>query len=71
MRFSVIFERKEYKNFNDENSYSRIENVELKQPANFDGQHFVRNAKSGHGEYFDFMLAKKIAQEILNDPRFI
>ncbi len=70
LRFSVIFERKEYKNFNDENSYSRIENVELKQPANFDGQHFVRNAKSGRGEYFDFHLAKNIAKTILNDPRF-
>ncbi|MGP1583067.1 MAG: hypothetical protein ACTTH6_02485 [Candidatus Altimarinota bacterium] len=69
--FSVIFERKKYRDFNDNNEYSRATNIKLKQPANFDGQHFVQYAKSGRGEYFDFKLAETIAQDILNDPRFI
>ena len=70
-RFSVTFERKEYRDRQDGSPYTHATNIELKQPENFDGKHFVRNAKSGRGKYFDFMLAKKIAQEILNDPRFI
>lgn len=70
-RFSVTFERKMYSNFHEESVYTHATNIKLKRPANFDGKHFVRNAKSGRGEYFDFMLAEKIAREILNDPRFI
>ena len=70
LRFSVNFERKKYRDFNDNNEYSRATNIELKQPTNFDGRHFVRNAKSGRGEYFDFNLAKAIAKNILNNPQF-
>ena len=70
LRFSVNFERKKYRDFNDNNEYSCATNIELKQPANFDGRHFVRNAKSGRGEYFDFNLAKAIAKNILNNPQF-
>lgn len=68
--FSVIFERKKYRDFNDNNEYSRATNIKLKQPANFDGQHFVQIAKSERGEYFDFNLATAIAKTILNDSRF-
>ena len=68
--FSVNFERKKYRDFNDNNEYSRATNIKLKQPANFDGQHFVQRAKSERGEYFDFNLAIAIAKTILNDPRF-
>ncbi|RAL56212.1 hypothetical protein BLM37_01645 [Candidatus Gracilibacteria bacterium GN02-873] len=70
-RFSVTFERKEYRDRQDGSPYTHATNIELKRPANFNGRHLVRNAKSGRGEYFDFMLARKIAQKILNDPRFI
>ena len=73
--FSVTFKRKTCHNFHEgshEGSlYTRAINIKLKQPENFDGRHFVQNAKSGRGEYFKFMRARKIAKEILNDPRFI
>ena len=68
--FSVIFERKKYRDFNDNNEYSRATNIKLKQPANFDDKHFVQIANSKRGEYFDFNLAIAIAKTILNDPRF-
>ena len=75
LRFSVTFERKTCHNFHEgshEGSlYTHATNIELKRPENFDGRHLVRNAKSGRGEYFDFKIAEKIAQAILNDPRFI
>lgn len=68
--FSVIFERKKYRDFNDNNKYSHATNIKLKQPANFDGQHYVQKAKSERGEYFDFKVAIAIAKTILNDSRF-
>ena len=68
--FSVIFERKKYRDFNDNNEYSRATNIKLKQPANFDDKHLVQIAKSERGEYFDFKVAIAIAKTILNDSRF-
>lgn len=70
--FSVTFKRKNYRDRQDESLlYTHTTNIELKRPANCKGRYLVRNAKSGRGEYFDFKLAEKIAQDILNDPRFI
>jgi hypothetical protein len=72
-RFSVTFKRKEYRDRQDGSPYTLAENIEFKEPENFDGTHFVQNVKGGRGrgKYFDFEFAKKIAKEILNDPRFI
>lgn len=72
-RFSVTFKRKEYRDLQDGSPYTLAENIEFKEPENFDGTHFVQNVKGGRGRrgYFDFKLAKTIAKEILNDPRFI
>lgn len=72
-RFSVTFKRKEYRDRQDGSPYTLAENIEFKEPENFDGTHFVQNVKGGRGRrgYFDFKLAKTIAKEILNDPRFI
>lgn len=69
--FSVTFKRKKYRNHQDGSLYALAENIKLKRPVNCKGQYLVRNAKSGRGEYFDFKLAETIAQDILNDPRFI
>ena len=69
--FLVTFKRKEYRDHQDGSSYALAENIKLKRPANCKGRYLVRNAKSGCGEYFDFELAEKIAQEILNYRRFI
>ena len=69
--FSVTFKRKKYRNHQDGSPYTLAENIKLKRPANCKGRYLVRNAKSGRGEYFDFELAEKIAQEILNYRRFI
>lgn len=68
--FSVTFKRKNYRDHQDGSPYTLAENIKLKQPANFDGRHFVQNTKSGRGEYFDFNLAKAIAKNILNNPQF-
>jgi hypothetical protein len=72
-RFSVTFKRRMCRDFQDGSPYTLAENIEFKEPENFDGTHFVQNVKGGRGRrgYFDFKLAKTIAKEILNDPRFI
>lgn len=63
---TVWFEKCHKKHFQDSSiDYDYFKNISLKEPKNFDWKHKIVNSK-WVWIYFDYNLARKIAEEILS-----